>query len=50
MAGNPRELASVHALCRLLDELLDAEEDMLALVVRPGVLIGWRRQRLVEFC
>jgi hypothetical protein len=54
MAADPRELARVQALCWLLDELFDelfdAEDDLLALVARPGVLIGWRRQRLVEFC
>jgi hypothetical protein len=50
MAADPRELARVQALCWLLDELFDAEEDLLALVARPGVLIGWRRKRLVEVC
>jgi hypothetical protein len=33
----------------LLDELFDAEEDLLALVAR-GAVRGWRRERLVEFC
>ena len=45
-----KDLARVQALCWLLDELFDAEEDLLELVARPGVLTGWRRQRLVEFC
>jgi len=35
------ELARTQALCWLLDELLDAEEDLLALVARPGALSGW---------
>jgi hypothetical protein len=50
MAADPRELARVQALCWLLDDLLDAEDDLLALVTRPGALVGWRRQRLVKFC
>ena len=44
------ELACTQALCWLLDELLDAEEDLLALVTRPKALSGWRRERLGEFC
>jgi hypothetical protein len=50
MAAYPRELARVQALCWLLDDLLDVEDDLLELVARPEALIGWRRQRLVEFC
>jgi hypothetical protein len=50
MAADSRELARVQALCWLLDELFDAEDDLLELVARPGALVGWRRQRLVEFC
>jgi hypothetical protein len=50
MAAYPRELARVQALCWLLDDLFDAEDDLLALVTRPGALVGWRRQRVVEFC
>ncbi len=50
MTGDPRERARVQALCWLLDELLDAEDDLLALVARPGALVGWRRERLGEFC
>jgi hypothetical protein len=46
MAADPRERARVQALCWLLDELLDAEDDLLALVARPGALAGWRRERL----
>jgi hypothetical protein len=34
----------------LLDELFDAEGDLLALVALPGALSGWRRERLGEFC
>jgi hypothetical protein len=34
----------------LLDELFDAEGDLLKLVARHGALSGWRRERLVEFC
>ena len=44
------EIARTQALCWLLDELFDAEEDLLALVARPGVLVGWRRERLGVFC
>jgi hypothetical protein len=44
------EVARTQALCWLLDELLDAEEELLALVARPEALSGWRRERLGEFC
>ena len=47
---NPPKVARTQALCWLLDELLDAEDDLLALVARPGALSGWRRERLGEFC
>ena len=47
---NNSELARTQALCWLLDELLDAEDDLLALVARPEALSGWRRERLGEFC
>ena len=50
MATDPKEPARTQALCWLLDELLDAEDDLLALVARPGALVGWRRERLGEFC
>jgi hypothetical protein len=50
MAADPRERERVQALCWLLDDLLDAEDDLLALVARPGALAGWRRERLGEFC
>jgi hypothetical protein len=50
MAANPRERERFQALCWLLDDLLDAEEDLLGLVARPGALVGWRRERLGEFC
>ena len=50
MATTPREPARTQALCWLLDELLDAEDDLLALVARPGALTGWRRERLGAFC
>jgi hypothetical protein len=46
----PEDPARTQALCWLLDELLDAEDDLLALVARPGALVGWRRERLGEFC
>jgi hypothetical protein len=46
----PQDLARTQALCWLLDELFDAEEDLLELVARPGVLTGWRRERLRVFC
>jgi hypothetical protein len=47
---DPAEIARTQALCWLLDELLDAEDDLLALVARPEALSGWRRERLGEFC
>jgi hypothetical protein len=47
---NPPELTRTQALCWLLDELLDAEDDLLAQVARPEALSGWRRERLGEFC
>ena len=50
MAADPRQRARVQSLCWLLDELFDAEDDLLALVARPGALVGWRRERLGEFC
>jgi len=46
----PKDLARTQALCWLLDELLDAEDDLLALVARPEALSGWQRERLGEFC
>ena len=48
--ANHPEIARTQALCWLLDELFDAEDDLLALVARPGALAGWRRERLGEFC
>ena len=51
MAGpDPKEVARTQALCWLLDELLDAEDDLLDLAARPEALSGWRRERLGEFC
>ena len=51
MASTDRkDLARTQALCWLLDELLDAEDDLLTLVARPEALSGWRRERLAEFC
>ncbi len=50
MATDPKDPARTQALCWLLDELLDAEDDLLELVARPGALVGWRRERLGEFC
>jgi hypothetical protein len=47
---DPKEVARTQALCWLLDELLDAEDDLLDLAARPEALIGWRRERLGEFC
>jgi hypothetical protein len=40
MATNPRENARVQVRCWLLDELLAAEDDLLALLARPEVLAG----------
>jgi hypothetical protein len=42
---DPKDLTRTQALCWLLDELFDAEEDLLALVARPEALSGWRRWR-----
>ena len=47
---DPKDLVRTQALCWLLAELLDAEEDLLELVARPGALTGWRRERLGAFC
>jgi hypothetical protein len=47
---NPHQVARTQALCWLLDELLDAEDDLLELVARPEALSGWRRERLGELC
>ena len=47
---DPKDLARTQALCWLLDELLDAEDDLMALAARPEALSGWRRERLAEFC
>ena len=44
------DLARTQALCWLLDELFDAEDDLLALMARPGALAGWRQERLGAFC
>jgi hypothetical protein len=50
MATDPRNLARTQALCWLLDDLFEAEDDLLALVARPEALVGWRRERLGAFC
>ena len=47
---DPKDLARTQALCWLLDELLDAEDDLQALAARPEALSVWRRERLGEFC
>jgi len=44
------DIARTQALCWLLDELHDAEDDLLALAARPEALSDWRRERLGEFC
>ncbi len=49
MSFDNRDRARTQALCWLLDELFDAEEDVLALLCR-GAIGGWRRERLGEFC
>jgi hypothetical protein len=46
----PKDLTRTQALCWLLDELSDAEDDLLELVARPEALSGWRRERLGAFC
>ncbi len=50
MVTELREPARTQPLCWLVDELLDAEDDLLALAARPEALSGWRRDRLAEFC
>ena len=50
VSPEPKDLARTQALCWLLEELFDAEDDLLELVAQPGVLTGWRRERLGEFC
>ncbi len=47
---DPKEVARTQALCWLLDDLFDAEDDLLALMARPEALVGWRRERLGAFC
>ena len=49
-SSNNPEVVRTQGLCWLLDELLDAEDDLLALVARPEALSGWRRERLGELC
>jgi len=49
MAVDSRERARTQSLCWLLDELFDAEADLLALLGREAIG-GWRRERLGEFC
>ena len=49
MAIDFRDRARTQALCWLLDELFDAEVDLLAALDR-GAIGGWRRMRLGEFC
>jgi hypothetical protein len=49
MAIDDRERSRTQALCWLLDELFDAEGDLLAALDR-GAIGGWRRERLGEFC
>lgn len=50
MGADPREQARTQVLCWLLDEVFDAEEDLLELMARPGAFVGWRRERLRAFC
>ena len=50
VSPEPKDLARTQALCWLLDELFDAEDDLLELVARPEAFSGWRRVRLGEFC
>jgi hypothetical protein len=46
----PKDLARTQALCWLLDELFDAEDDLLEVVARPEALSRWRRERVGGFC
>jgi hypothetical protein len=50
MVTELRQVSRTQSLCWLVDELFDAEDDLLALVARPEALSGWRRERLGEFC
>ncbi len=47
---DPQDLARTQALCWLLDELFDAEDDLLELMARPEAPSNWRRERLGVFC
>jgi hypothetical protein len=48
MANDTLDRARTQALCWLLDELFDAEGDLLAALER-GAIGGWRREQLGEF-
>jgi hypothetical protein len=50
MAAVTIDRARTQALCWLLDDLLDAEDDLVTLLARPRAVAGWRRERLVAFC
>lgn len=49
-SATPTELARTQALGWLLDDLFDAEDELLALAAGPEALSGWRRERLRESC
>jgi hypothetical protein len=50
MAADTIDRARTQALCWLLDDLLDAEDDLVTLLAKPRAVAGWRRERLVAFC
>lgn len=50
MTPTDQGTARIQALYGLLDELFDADDDLLELVARPEALNGWRQERLGEFC
>lgn len=49
MPETAKRQARTQALCWLLDDLFDVEDDLLELIARPGALTAWRRERLAEF-
>lgn len=50
LAHGQNATAQGQALCWILDDLLDAEDDLLELARRPGGLSRWQRQQLLGFC
>ena len=50
MSADQRERGRTQAVSWLLDELLEAEDNLLDLVASPHALVCRRRDRLGEFC